>query len=169
MSAAPSWPLISSPALGAPSGTRLPPLPGLNFRTRFGGQKSNFGRKSPELFFRPSKRKRTCGAQKRTRPSQPSYSRTAKARNSLLSQRLAGNCAFPPPRFRAAAPIWGDNSGDSRGKPSNPHTFSCSARVGMPRRTPLAFDPPLRGRNRPSSSRVWIPGLAFARSGIPLR
>src|SRR5215471_6133004 len=35
MSAAPSWPLISSPALGAPSGTRLPPLPGLNFSNPF--------------------------------------------------------------------------------------------------------------------------------------
>ncbi|CUT15138.1 hypothetical protein BF49_6218 [Bradyrhizobium sp.] len=48
-----------------------------------------------------------------------------------------------PPRFRAADPIWGDISADSRDKPSNPHTFSCSTCVGRFRRTPLASGPPL--------------------------
>jgi len=35
-----------------------------------------------------------------------------------------------PPCFRAAVPIWDDNHGDSRGKPTNPHTFLCSAHPG---------------------------------------
>src|SRR5882757_10267088 len=29
------------------------------------------------------------------------------------------------PCFRATDPIWDGNRGDSRGKPSNPHTFLC--------------------------------------------
>src|SRR6186713_682994 len=117
------------------------------------------GRHALNLFFRPSKRKTTRGAHGHARPSQRSFSRTAKARNSLLSQRLTGKIPHPcPPRFRAAEPIWGDNSADSRGKPSNPHTFSCSACVGTFRRTPFASGPSFRGRTK-------IPGSADARPG----
>src|SRR5262249_20146622 len=99
MSAAPSWPLISSPALGAPSGTRLPPLPGLNFSNPFWGVGNSVsGVNVLNLFFRPSKRKTTRGALLRARPSQRSSSRTAKARNSLLSQRLTGKSGIPAHR-----------------------------------------------------------------------
>ncbi|MGY4338290.1 hypothetical protein ACVWW3_003196 [Bradyrhizobium sp. LM2.9] len=55
---------FSAPDLGAPSGTRLPPLPGLNFSNplwRTGDSVS--GRNVLNLFFRPSKRKTTRGAQ----------------------------------------------------------------------------------------------------------
>lgn len=99
MSAAPSWPLISSPALGAPSRTRLPPLPGLNFSNPFWGTENPVsGRHVLNLFFRPSKRKTTRGAHRHARPSQRSSSRTAKARNSLLSQRLTGKSGIPAHR-----------------------------------------------------------------------
>src|SRR5690348_9607570 len=60
--------------------------------------------------------------------------RTAKARNCLFSQRLReGQRRRPrlPPCFRAVVPIWGDNRGDSRVKPSNPHKFPCSASPGI--------------------------------------
>src|SRR6476620_2985530 len=56
------------------------------------------GRHVLNLFFRPSKRKTTRGAHRHARPSQRLSSRTAKARNSLLSQRLTGKSGIPAHR-----------------------------------------------------------------------
>src|SRR3954452_10632378 len=56
------------------------------------------GRHVLNLFFRPSKRKTTRGAHGHARPSLRSLSRTAKARNSLLSQRLTGKYDIPAHR-----------------------------------------------------------------------
>src|SRR5882757_10650773 len=36
------------------------------------------------------------------------------------------------PCFRAAAPIWDGNRGDSRGKPANPHTILCTTYPSYP-------------------------------------
>src|SRR5213076_2597811 len=78
-----------------------------------------------------------------TRPSQLFASRTEKARNLTVSQRLTPGTCRPRrlPCFPAAAPIWGDNSGDSRVKSSNPHTFLCTPCGRSPHRTILALLP----------------------------
>lgn len=125
MSAAPSWPLISSPALGAPSRTRLPPLPGLNFSNPFWGTENPVsGRHVLNLFFRPSKRKTTRGAHRHARPSQRSSSRTAKARNSLLSQRLTGKSGIPAHRAFVLSNRYGATIVEIRGvRPQIPTHF----------------------------------------------
>src|ERR1700722_4552811 len=86
---------------------------------------------------RLSKRKTTRGALERTRPSKPASSRTEKARNLPVSQRLSKKRrrSRRQPCFRAAVPIWDGNRGDSRGDPSNLHTFLCIMWVGFCRPT----------------------------------
>jgi hypothetical protein len=137
------------------------------FRSSSSVRSLGFRAKVLNLFFGPSKRKATCGAQRRTRPSQPSASRTAKARNCLFSQRLAEKRRRSRlPRFRAAVPIWDGKREDSRGKPTNPRTFLCSTPFGPPRSTSFAkrpgavtagprfIVPPLRRSRQPSFARV---------------
>src|ERR1700739_4943804 len=120
---------------GEPSGLRPPSRSGLNV-DHFEGEKPVSGNQLVlNLFFRPSKRKTTRGAQMRTRPSEPFSLRTAKARQCLSPNGLQGGntgAAAPKPCFRAAVPIWDDNHGDSRGKPAYPHTFLCSTRIRLP-------------------------------------
>lgn len=60
-----------------------------------------------------------------------------------ISQRPAQETSPLPARsaFRAADPIWGDNNRDSRGKPLDPHTFSCLTRIGRSLCTPFAPAP----------------------------
>src|SRR3954466_13579826 len=99
MSAAPSWPLIFVARFGRALRNAATAAPRVEFfEPVLGAGDSVSGRNVLNLFFRPSKRKTTRGAQERARPSQPSSSRTAKARNSLLSQRLTGKCGIPAHR-----------------------------------------------------------------------
>src|SRR3954454_5376263 len=99
MSAAPSWPLIFVARFGRALRNAATAAPRVEFfEPVLGAGDSVSGRNVLNLFFRPSKRKTTRGAQKRARPSQPPSSRTEKARNSLLSQRLTGTWH---PRHRA--------------------------------------------------------------------
>src|SRR6185312_5130748 len=91
MSAAPSWPLIFVARSGRALRNAAATAPRVEFfEPVLGAGDSASGRNVLNLFFRPSKRKTTRGAPERARPSQRSSSRTAKARNSLLSQRLTG-------------------------------------------------------------------------------
>src|SRR5262249_48160462 len=143
MSAAPSWPLIcATPAVRANlPNARLPPPSGLNFSNRPDRPKPDFGDFVPISFFGPSKRKPTRAARYRTRPLQPFISRTAKSpKSDRLPTACAGNPAAPvtAPCFPAAVPIWGGERGNSRAKPSNPHTFLCTPCSGTPRSTLLA-------------------------------
>src|SRR6516162_6290400 len=129
MSAAPSWPLV----IVAPRGQALPKCgcgrPSGLFRSISRAGRSHSGPRVLNLFFLPSKRKTTRGARPSSLPPVRTISsRTAKARNCLFSQRPARE---PPPLRAPAAlscshPIWDDDHGESRGKPQNPHTFSCS-------------------------------------------
>jgi hypothetical protein len=128
MSAAPSWPLVIVAFWGEPSEARLRPLPGFEFFFGFGARSAISGNSSPEFVLQTF---RTQNDARGARPHPPVRSislRTAKARNSLFSQRLKE--VTPPcpakPCFRAATPIWGSNRGDSRVKLSNPHKFPCS-------------------------------------------
>src|SRR6266567_2079818 len=151
MSAAPSWPLISSPALGAPSGTRLPPLPGLNFSNPLWGPKIQFqavmSRICSSDLQNAKRRAGRIGTPARHNDCLHGLQKPEIACSPNGLQGLWHPC---PPRFRAVDPIWGDNSGDSRGIPSNPHTFSCSACIGTIRRTPFASGPSfLRDGPRP--------------------
>src|SRR3954462_6032369 len=68
------------------------------FEPVLGARSPVSGRNVLNLFFRPSKRKTTRGAHRHARPSQRLSSRTAKARNSLLSQRLPGKSDTPAHR-----------------------------------------------------------------------
>src|SRR6202041_2054397 len=84
---------------------------------------------------RLSKRKTTRGALDRTRPSKPAASRTEKARNLPVSQRLAQKRrrSRHQPCFRAAVPIWDGNRGDSRGCPfESPHILVYNVRRVQP-------------------------------------
>src|SRR5271169_4735042 len=97
------------------------------------------------------------GALHRTRPSEPfryglqkpeiAYLPTACGRKRRRSRR--------PPCFRAVAPIWDGNRGNSRDKPANPHTFPCTTHSRSPLCTSLACRWP--GLPRPST-------FSFARS-----
>src|SRR5271165_184213 len=134
MSAAPSWPLISSPLWGEPSEARFSHRPRVEFSTRPEASKPNFRILILTSSVKFSERKTTRGALDRTRPSNLASSRTEKARNCLSPNglRRKRRRSRRQPCFRAAAPIWDGNRGDSRGKPTNPHTFLCTARGGLP-------------------------------------
>jgi hypothetical protein len=84
-----------------PSGANLPKRdchrPRVEFSTRFEALKPHVRILILNWRARLSKRKTTRGALDRTRPSKPASSRTEKARNLLVSQRLT------PKRRRSAA------------------------------------------------------------------
>src|SRR6185437_4713421 len=147
MSAAPSWPLVSSPLEGEASGHDCH-RPRVEFRPISPGCERIFRIKVLNLFYRPSKRKMTRGAHSRSRPSKPVLSRTAKARNRLSPNglRREPRCSPHRPCFRAAIPIWDSNRRDSRDKLPSLHTFLCTTRVRVePDRVPLA----VKGRAEP--------------------
>src|ERR1700742_3117525 len=131
MSAAPSWPLVSSPPEGEASGHDCH-RPRVEFRSISQGCERIFRIQVLNLFYRPSKRKMPRGAHNRSRPSKPVLSRTEKARNRLSPNGLRRERRRSPhrPYFRAAVPIWDDTRRDSRGKLPNPHTFLCTTRSG---------------------------------------
>ena len=133
MSAAPSWPLISSPLRGEPSGARLPSPPGL-ISIHFKGQKRNFRGLKPESVLPTFKTQNDArGASNRTRPSKPLLHGLQKPEIAYLPTACEGKRhSRRPPRFRAATPIWGNNRRDSRGQPANPHTFPCMTHSGSP-------------------------------------
>src|SRR3954467_7391172 len=161
MSAAPSWPLISSPAPGAPSGTRLPPLPGLNFfEPALGVRNSVSGCHVLNLFFKPSKRKTTRGAHGHARPSLRSLSRTAKARNSLLSQRLTGKYDIPAHRAFVLSTRYGATIVQIRGvNPPIPTLFRVRPAPGRSVARLLHPPPLLGGCPSPRGSAGGPPGL----------
>jgi len=120
MSAAPSWPLVSSLPLGnEPSGKRLPPSPGLNFDP-FRGRKPNSRDSSPEFVLQTFKTQNDARGAETHPPVQTMSSRTAKARNCPSPDGLMGrnagllttNRAFvlptryglTSPEFRGASP-----------------------------------------------------------------
>src|SRR6516162_2238812 len=164
MSAAPSWPLV----IVAPRGQALPKCgcgrPSGLFRSISRAGRSHSGPRVLNLFFLPSKRKTTRGARPSSLPPVRTISsRTAKARNCLFSQRPARE---PPPLRAPAAlscshPIWDDNRGESRGKPQNPHTFSCSTRLKAPLLHVFCRWPDSSSHLHPlPDPRAWTPGLA---------
>src|SRR6202140_168160 len=113
--------------------------PGLNFDS-FRGPEDRFSGLSPEFVLQTFTTQNDARGD-RIAPARQNHCFTdCKSPKLPISQRLAE--VTPPlhlkPCFRAAVPIWDGNRGDSRGKPANPHTFSCSARSGPPRRTPFA-------------------------------
>ena len=122
------------------SGCRRPS--GLNFDPFRGSEPRARNGNVPDLFFRPAKRKTTREARGRTRSSQPSRHGLQKPEIAYLPTAYDGD-ATPPlkPAFRAADPIWVDNSRDSRTKPPNLYTFPCTAHSGRFRCTPLAVIP----------------------------
>src|SRR6185295_12208730 len=75
----------------------------------------------------PSKRKTTRGAHDCTSPVTTIASRTEKARNLTVSQRLTpGTLPSPPPTaFSCCRPDMGRNRGDSRGYPRRIPTLLC--------------------------------------------
>src|SRR5712671_2258714 len=77
------------------------------------------------------------------RLNHPSYG-PKKPEICLSPNGLRRNVAVPTakPCFRAAAPIWDGNRGDSRGNPANPHTILCTTHRGHPRNG--RFDIPSR-------------------------
>src|SRR3954471_9492258 len=108
MSAAPSWPLIFVARFGRALRNAATAAPRVEFfEPVLGAGDSVSGRNVLNLFFRPSKRKTTGGGQEHARPSHPTSSRTAKARNSLLSQRLTGNPASLPTALSCCRPDMG--------------------------------------------------------------
>src|SRR5882757_9908322 len=102
--------------------------------------KTDFQEFCPEFVLQTFKTQNDARAHDRARPSQLFASRTEKARNLTVSQRLTPGNPLPRrrPCFPAAVPIWDGDHGDSRGKPANPHTFLCTPCSGLPRRTPFA-------------------------------
>src|SRR5581483_11112998 len=113
---------------GEPSKARLPPPPGFEFSSVLGSEAQFQGTQVLNLFFRPSERKTTREALDRTRPSDRSHCGLQKPEIACSPNDLRRIRRRPPPKpcFRAAAPIWGSNRGDSRVKFSNPHKFPCS-------------------------------------------
>ena len=157
-------------------GTRRPSAiavaPGLNFDPFRRPEAAFRAARVLNLFFRPSKRKTPCGAHLRTRPSNPSFTDCKSPKLPNLPTAYRGRRRRPhrSPRFRAADPIWDGNRGKSRGKPSNPHTFLCSACFGATRCTrfagpvsrPSALGVP-RGRRAPGSASSSWPGKSAKR------
>ena len=169
MSAAPSWPLVIVALFGASlpkRGCSRPP--GLNF-LRFSGPEAQFqGAQVLNLFFRPLERKTTRGALDRTRPSDRSHCGLQKPEIACSPNDLRRSRRRPlaKPCFRAAAPIWGNNRGDSRVKSPNPHKFSCSVRIGA-----SLLQAGLQKAGRPAIHvfGCQIPGSRFACTGMELK
>src|SRR5882762_2016771 len=145
MSVAPSWPLICVALEGRTFRSTTDAAPGLNFDS-FRPLEAQFQEICPEFVLQTFKTQNDARAHNRTRPSQLFASRTEKARNLTVSQRLTPGNPLPRrrPCFPAAVPIWDGDRGDSRVKPANPHTFLCTPCSGLPRRTPFASIPRAR-------------------------
>src|SRR5947209_4727116 len=132
MSAAPSWPLISPPG-----GTDLPERdcgrPRVEFRSISRAGRPLQEPKRPEFVLQTTKTQNDVRGAKARPPVRTISSRTAKARNCLSPNGLRRETPpLPPlPAFRAAGPIWDDNSRDSRGKPPSFHTFLCFSCAGL--------------------------------------
>src|SRR5207302_10473079 len=117
MSAAPSWPLIIVALDGRTFRGTTAIAPGLNFRSILRAPSPDFRGQSPDFVLQTFKTQNDArGAVGRTRPSKPSSSRTAKARNCLSHNGLRRNTRRYrlKPYFRAVSPIWDDNYGTSR-------------------------------------------------------
>src|SRR5437764_431101 len=101
--------------------------PGVNFET-LERNKAQFQELSPESVLQTFKTQNDARAHDCTRPSQLAASRTEKARNLTVSQRLTPGTCRPHrlPHFPAAAPIWGGIVEIRGANPANPHTFLCS-------------------------------------------
>jgi hypothetical protein len=132
--------------------------PGLNFDP-FRRPEADFrAALSPEFVLQTFKTQNDVRSADAHPPVRSISSRTAKARNCPISQRLRGGKrrrSQRSPRFRAALPIWDSYRGKSRGKPPNPHTFPCSRRSGTAPCTPFA-----EARiSRPSESLLDRPGF----------
>src|ERR1700761_8899016 len=131
MSAAPSWPLVIVALLGRAFQSAVSrPLPGFEFSSVFGSEAQFQGTQVLNSFFKPSKRKTTREALDRTRPSDRSHCGLQKPEIAYSPNDLRRLRRRRPAqsRFRAAAPIWGSNRGDSRVKSQNPHKFLCPVR-----------------------------------------
>ena len=139
MSAAPSWPLIFAALDGRTLRSATAVAPGLNFES-LRRNKGQIQELSPKSVLQTIKTQNDARAHDCTRPSQLIASRTEKARNLTVSQRLTPGNPLPRrrPCFPAAVPIWDGDRGDSRIKSANPHTFLCTPCSGLPRRTPFA-------------------------------
>src|SRR5258705_10290177 len=97
MSAAPSWPLICAALEGRTFRSTTDAAPGLNFDS-FRPLEADFQEICPEFVLQTFKTQNDARAHNRTRPSQLFVSRTKKARNLTVSQRLTpGEPAAPPP------------------------------------------------------------------------
>src|SRR6266849_1309271 len=97
MSAAPSWPLISSPPDGRTFRSATAIAPGLNFES-LRWNKAQIQELNPKLVLHAFKTQNDARAHDCTRPSQLFASRTEKARNLTVSQRLTpGTLTSPPP------------------------------------------------------------------------
>ena len=169
MSAAPSWPLVIVALFrGERSEARLQPPPGFEFSSVFGPEAQFQGAQVLNLFFRPSERKTTRGALDRTRPSDRSHCGLQKPEIAYSPNDLRRQHRRPlaKPCFRAAAPIWGNNRGDSRVKSPNPHKFSCSVRIGA-----SLLQAGLQKAGRPAIHvfGCQIPGSRFACTGMELK
>src|SRR6476659_10076425 len=97
MSAAPSWPLIFAALIGRTLRSATAVAPGLNFES-LERNKAKFQELSPESVLQTFKTQNDARAHDCTRPSQLIASRTEKARNLTVSQRLtSGTLPSPPP------------------------------------------------------------------------
>src|ERR1700754_1553582 len=137
MSAAPSWPLIFVALEGRTFRSATAIAPGLNFDS-FRPLGAVFQVFCPEFVLQTFKTQNDARIHRCIRPSKLFASRTEKARNVTVSQRLApGTLPFPSPyrALPAAVPIWDGDRGDSRVKSTNPHTFLCTPPSGLPRST----------------------------------
>src|SRR4051812_29622871 len=117
---------------GEPSGARLASPPGLNPRHVI--PKARFRFLISDLMLNPQNAKRR--AKQRfcfARLNHPSHG-PKKPEICLSPNGLRRNVAVPAvkPCFRAAAPIWDGNHGDSRGVPANLHTILCTTRFELP-------------------------------------
>src|ERR1700761_317486 len=129
MSAAPSWPLVIVALFRSDtSEVAAVAVPGLNFDPSREPEDRCRDHGGPDFVLQTFKTQNDVRGDFIAPPVRIISLRTAKARNCLSPNDLQGKS--PPLRrpscFRAAVPIWDGNHGDSRGKPSNPHTFSCS-------------------------------------------
>ena len=165
MSAAPSWPLVSSLPGERTFRTTVATVTRVEFRSISRPEAHFQEGQVLNLFFRPSKRKTTRGAL--SAPARPNHViADCKSPKLPVSRRPDGKkrrLSYHQPCIRAGNPIWVDNIGESRGKPPIPHTFSCTTCNEPVSCTPFAWSTPVSafaGRNRLSPA-GW-PGFGSA-------
>ena len=160
MSAAPSWPLIFVARSGRALRNAAATAPRVEFfEPALGTKNPVSGRHVLNLFFRPSKRKTTRGAHRHARPSQRLSSRTAKARNSLLSQRLTGKSGIPAHRAFVLSTRYGATIVQIRGvNPPIPTLFRVRPASGRSVARLLHLARPRKGGPRSRASLDARPG-----------